>query len=114
MLCRTAERKIIMAVRTNKQNAPAKETKGAKKNTGHSCGFTMTGTLESVYVGKMYAFATIRVDKDNGYYDKFKIAYPLETDFPDDGATVSAAGNMTLYKNEPSLDGTMITEVDPF
>lgn len=103
-----------MAVRTNKQNAPAKETKGAKKIVGHSCGFTMTGTLEGVYVGKMYAFATIRVDKDNGYYDKFKIAYPLETDFPDDGATVSAAGTMTLYKNEPSMTGTMITEVDPF
>lgn len=103
-----------MAQRTAKTNAKANETKGAKKNTGHSCGFTMTGTLESVYVGKMYAFANIRVDKDNGYYDKFKIAYPLETDFPDDGATVTAAGTMTLYKNEPSMTGTMITEVDPF
>lgn len=90
-------------------------TKNAQtKDTGHSAGFTLTGQLESVYVGKKLAYAKIKVEKSNGYYDLFSVGFDLDTDFPEDGATVSICGTMTKYQKEMSFTGTSITECEPF
>lgn len=84
------------------------------KETGHSAGFTMTGELDSVYVGRKFAYAKLKVEKSNGYYDLFNVTFDLDTDFPDDGATVSVCGTMTKYKDEVSFTGTDISESEPF
>ena len=98
-----------MAKRTAKANTKAVQTE--TKDTGHSTGFTMTGILESVFVGKKYAFADIRVDKSNGHYDKYSVCFDLETDFPDDGDTVILAGTFTMYQGKTSFNGTIIEKV---
>ena len=99
-----------MAKRTANTNAKNTQT----KDTGHSAGFTLTGQLESVYVGKKLAYAKIKVEKPNGYYDLFSVAFDLNTDFPDDGATVHVCGTMTKYQKEISFTGTVIEECEPF
>ena len=98
-----------MAKRTAKTNAQA-ETRTAKETT-HIAGFTLRGILESVYVGKKYAFADIRVDKSNGYYDKFNVSFELETDFPDDGDEVNVCGTFSMFQGKPSFYGTAIEKV---
>ena len=99
-----------MAKRTANTNAKNTQT----KNTGHSAGFTLTGQLESVYVGKKFAYAKIKVEKPNGFYDRFTVAFDLYTDFPDDGATVNVCGTMTKFLKEMSFTGTVIEECQPF
>lgn len=99
-----------MAKRTAKANTQAETTRQAKETT-HTLGFTLRGVLESVFVGKKYAFADIRVDKSNGYYDKLSVSFDLETDFPDDGDEVNVCGTFTIYQGKPSFYGTAIEKV---
>lgn len=99
---------IIMAVRTqnNTQAAGA-----AKQPTGQTAGFTLTGILKEVYVGKKYCYATITVNTGGQYYDKYKVQYALDTDFPDDGSKVNCCGTMSTFKAETHFHGTMIAAV---
>lgn len=97
-----------MAKRTANTNTQA----AAASTSKDAAGFTLTGTLVGVYVGKKYAYATIKVQPAGSqYYDLYKVAYPLDTDFPDDGWTVSASGTMKKFKDEVSFTGTFITAV---
>lgn len=70
--------------------------------------FTMTGKLDSVYVGKKYAYAKIHVSTGGQYYDLYNVAFPLDTDFPDDGATVSVCGIMHSFRGQAQFTGTDI------
>lgn len=62
--------------------------------------FSITGKLDNVYVGKKYAYATVHVKKDNGYYDAYKVQCSLDYDFPDDGQQITIAGRISKYKDE--------------
>ena len=90
-----------MAIRksTNETNAK-KET--AKKDTNHVAIANIIGTLDSVFVGKKYAYATIKVN-DGDYYSLFKVAFPLDYDFPDDGQEINCQANMKSFKGEISF-----------
>ena len=90
-----------MAKRTNTQNTAAANT--AAQVVKHSACFTMKGTLDSVFVGKKYAYATVKVTKDNGYYDQYKVQCPLDFDFPDDGQEINLAGYINRYKTDISF-----------
>ena len=89
-----------MAKRTNNTQAAANTAAPAVK---HSACFTMKGTLDSVFVGKKYAYATVKVVKDNGYYDQYKVQCPLDFDFPDDGQEINLAGYINRYKTDISF-----------
>lgn len=97
-----------MAKRTaNTNNTQAQ----AAPTNAHSAGFTLTGKLDSVYVGQKYAYAKIHVSTGGCYYDLYNVAFPLDTDFPDDGATVSVTGTMHTFKGNAQFTGTMIQAV---
>lgn len=83
----------------------------AQQPTGQTAGFTMTGILKEVYVGKKYCYATITVNTGGQYYDQFKVKFDLTTDFPDDGAKVNVCGIMHTFKAEVNFTGTMISQV---
>ena len=85
-----------MAIRksTNETNA--------KKETNHVAIVNIIGTLDSVFVGKKYAYATIKVN-DGDYYSLFKVAFPLDYDFPDDGQEINCQANIKSFKGEISF-----------
>ena len=87
-----------MAKRTNTQEQAAATV--AAKNS--AC-FTMHGILDSVYVGKKYAYATVKVFKENGYYDQYKVQCSLDFDFPDDGQDIYLTGCINRYKTDISF-----------
>lgn len=84
-----------MAKRT--ANTQAANTQAA---TTDSARFTITGKLDSVYVGKKYAYANVHVMKSNGYYDAYKVQCSLDYDFPDDGQQITITGSISKYKDE--------------
>lgn len=85
-----------MAKRTANTGSTAK----TQVSTTDSARFTITGKLDSVYVGKKYAYATVHVKKANGYYDAYKVQCSLEYDFPDDGQQITITGSISKYKDE--------------
>ena len=86
----------------------AQRTAKTKKNNKKKGGtevyaiLSLTGTLESVFVGEKYAFATIKVPQanNNDYYDKFKVAYPLDFDFPEDNEPIDVNCTVNTYFNK--------------
>ena len=90
-----------MAIRkpTNETNA---KTETTKKNTNHVAIVNIIGTLDSVFVGKKYAYATIKVN-DGDYYSLFKVAFPPDYDFPDDGQEIHCHANMKSFKGNISF-----------
>lgn len=85
-----------MAQRTaNKKN----EKKGDNKIYAI---LSLSGELVSVFVGEKYAFATIKVPQTNNneYYDKYKVAYPLDFDFPDDGEHIDVNCSVNTFFNK--------------
>ena len=95
-----------MAQRTSNSN---KQQAQAAPTNQHAAGFTLTGKLDSVFVGKKFAYAKIHVSTGGQYYDLYNVAFPLDTDFPDDGATVSVCGTMHTFKGNAQFTGTVIT-----
>lgn len=71
--------------------------------TNDSAVFTVSGTLDHVYTGKKYNYAYVKVTKDNGYYDIYKVQCSLDYDFPDDGQSITLTGYMSQFKNEISF-----------
>lgn len=90
-----------MGKRTANNNAQAAAP--AKAATAHSASFSITGKLDSVYVGKKYAYATVQVTQDNGYYDQYKVQCSLDYDFPDDGQQITLSGKIKRYKTDISF-----------
>lgn len=77
--------------------------KNEKKGDNIICAIlSLSGTLEGVYVGEKYAFATIKVPQTNNneYYDKYKVAYPLDFDFPEDGEHIDVNCGVSTYFNK--------------
>lgn len=84
-----------MSKRTATAAAPAAKTQAS----GHAS-FCIDGVLDHVYTGKKYNYAYIKVTKDNGYYDMYKVQCSLDYDFPDDGQSITMSGTMSQFKNE--------------
>lgn len=89
-----------MGKRTANTNAQAETTTQA---INMSATFTITGELESVYVGKKYTYATVKILKPNKYYDRYKVQCSLDFDFPDDGEIVTFVGHINRYKTDISF-----------
>lgn len=89
-----------MGKRTANTNTQATN---AQATTNDSATFVITGTLDSVYTGKKYNYATVKVKKANGYYDQYKVQCSLDFDFPDDGKTVTFVGHINRYKTDISF-----------
>lgn len=89
-----------MAIRktTNKTNAK----KESVNKSNHVAIVNIIGALDSVFVGKKYAYATIKVN-DGDYYSLFKVAFPLDYDFPDDGQEINCQANMKSFKGDISF-----------
>lgn len=86
-----------MAVRTSNTTKKSNE-----KKSNHTAIVNIIGTLDSVYVGKKYAYATIKVN-DGDYYSLFKVAYPLDYDFPNDGDDINCSAEMKSFKGQISF-----------
>lgn len=71
--------------------------------TNDSAVFTVSGTLDHVFTGKKYNYAYVKVVKDNGYYDMYKVQCSLDYDFPDDGQPITMTGTMSQFKGEISF-----------
>lgn len=84
-----------MAQRT----ASKKQNKKKKGGTEVFAILSLTGVLEEVFVGEKYAFATIKVPQatDNDYYDKYKVAFPLDYDFPEDGEEIDVNCSVSTF-----------------
>ena len=87
-----------MSKRTVTDAAPAAKTQAS----GHTS-FCIDGILDHVYTGKKYNYAYIKVTKDNGYYDMYKVQCSLDYDFPDDGQPITMTGTMSQFKGEISF-----------
>ena len=85
-----------MAKRT--ANTQAQKAAPAKAASQDRAIFSISGTLDSVFVGKKYTYATVKVQKDNDYYDQYKVQCSLDFDFPDDGQPITLNGYMNMYK----------------
>lgn len=59
------------------------------------------GTVNSIYVGKKYAYVTIRV-KPGNYYTDYKVAFPLDYngDATTEGARVNVLADISTYYNK--------------
>ena len=88
-----------MGKRTANTAAPAAQ----KAQASGQATFTITGELDHVFTGKKYNYAYVKVTKDNGYYDMYKVQCSLDYDFPDDGQYITLTGYMTQFKNEISF-----------
>lgn len=84
-----------MAQRTAENNR-GKGTAG-KQHTGLIV--DVTGELESVYVGKKYAYATVKVYQRNGYYMCIGVRCSLDFDFVEDGQTQTFKCEVTKYQD---------------
>lgn len=90
-----------MSVRTN---ANSTNNTNSTNKSGEYARIEISGTLESVYVGKKYAYATISAQNTNkSGYSLFKVAYPLDFDFPDDGEHIDVHATVNTFKGEYTL-----------
>ena len=95
----TGRKEIIMGKRTANTAAPAAQ----KTQASGQATFNITGKLDHVFTGKKYNYAYVKVTKDNGFYDMYKVQCSLDFDFPDDGQQITLSGYMTQFKNEISF-----------
>ena len=88
-----------------KRTANTTNTKAAAQavQTQDKATFTITGTLDSVYTGKKYNYAKVKVQKSNGFYDLYNVQCSLDFDFPDDGQSITLTGYINRYKNDFSF-----------
>lgn len=79
-----------------------KNTSNAQANTQRDFARAgIRGTVNSIYVGKKYAYVTIRV-KPGDYYTDYKVAFPLDYigDATTEGARVSILADISTYYNK--------------
>lgn len=106
-----------MAQRTNpnqKNNTNRQNTRTRQNDYEHSAVVHIVGTLKEVYVGKKYAYAKIESYNNGDYYTLFRVAFPLEYDFPEDGDNIDIYAKITSYKNEYSFTACVDGDVEPF
>lgn len=95
-----------MAQRTNtngQKNTTKQNTRTRQDYYEHSAVIHITGTLTEVYVGKKFAYGKIECYNNGDYYTLFRVAFPLDYDFPEDGDTIDIYAKITSYKNEYSF-----------
>lgn len=64
----------------------------------------ISGILDSVYVGKKYCYADVKVQNaDNKYYSIYKVQTPLDYDFPEDGERFECNCTAKCYQGQISL-----------
>lgn len=100
-----------MAQRTNSNQ---KNTRNRNKKSGESAVVHIIGTLKEVYVGKKFAYAKITSDNNGNYYTMFRVAFPLDYDFPEDGDGIDIYAKVTSYKNEYSFTACEDGDIEPF
>lgn len=81
-----------------------KNSSNAKTNTQASPDYAralICGTVNGIYVGKKYAYVTIRV-KPSVYYTDYKVAFPLDYtgDATTEGKRVSILADISTYYNK--------------
>lgn len=96
---------------TNRQNNACNRN---KQNNEHSAVLHIVGTLKEVYVGKKYAYAKIECYNNGDYYTLFRVAFPLDYDFPNDGEEIDVYAKITSYKNEYSFTACEDGDIEPF
>lgn len=87
-----------MAQRTN-----TNQKNNTRNRNEHSAVLHIVGSLVDVYVGKKYSYAKIESYNNGNYYTLFRVAFPLDYDFPDDGDGIDIYAKVTSYKNEYSF-----------
>lgn len=95
---------------TNRQN----NTRNSNKKAGESAVIHIIGTLKEVYVGKKFAYAKIVCYNNGDYYTLFRVAFPLDYDFPEDGDDIEVYAKITSYKNEYSFTALEDGDIEPF
>lgn len=106
-----------MAQRTNtnrQNNTNRQDTRNSIKKTGESAVVHIIGTLKEVYVGKKYAYGKIECYNNGDYYTLFRVAFPLDYDFPEDGDDIEVYAKITSYKNEYSFTACEDGDIEPF
>lgn len=98
-----------MAQRTNTNRRSTRN-----KKTGESAVVHIIGTLKEVYVGKKYTYAKIECYNNGDYYTLFRVVFPLDYDFPDDGDDIEVYAKITSYKNEYSFTALEDGDIEPF
>lgn len=96
---------------TNRQN---NERRSKASDYEHSAVVHIVGTLKEVYVGKKYAYAKIESYNNGDYYTLFRVAFPLDYDFPEDGDDIDIYAKVTSYKNEYSFAACEDGDIEPF
>lgn len=104
---------------TNRQNNANRQTTKQNPRTRqndyeHSAVLHIIGTLKEVYVGKKYAYGKIECYNNGDYYTLFRVAFPLDYDFPDDGNGIDVYAKVTSYKNEYSFTACEDGDFEPF
>lgn len=99
---------------TNQKNNTNRQNTRNKENNKHSAIVHITGTLKEVYVGKKYAYAKIESYNNGDYYTLFRVACPLDYDFPDDDEEIDIYAKVTSYKNEYSFTACEDGDIEPF
>ena len=100
---------------TNRQNNTNRRRNTSKQNDyEHSAVVHITGTLKEVYVGKKYAYAKIECYNNGDYYTLFRVAFPIDYDFPEDGDDIEVYAKITSYKNEYSFTALDDGDIEPF
>ena len=106
-----------MAQRTNanrQNNTNRQNTRNKQNDYEHSAVVHITGTLKEVYVGKKYAYAKIECYNNGDYYTLFRVAFPLDYDFPEDGDDIDVYAKITSYKSEYSFTALEDGDIEPF
>lgn len=103
-----------MAQRTNRQNTSRQKNTSKQNDYEHSAVLHIIGTLKEVYVGKKYAYGKIECYNNGDYYTLFRVAFPLDYDFPEDGDDIDIFARVTSYKNEYSFAACEPGDMEPF
>jgi len=76
-------------------------TKANTQTSGDYARAVICGTVNSIYVGKKYAYVTIRV-MPGDYYTDYKVAFPLDYtgDATTEGKRVSILADISTYYNK--------------
>ena len=77
------------------------KAQSAKPVTNNQATASITGILDSVYEGKKYDYAKVKVYHDyDEYYDLFKVACGKDFELPDDGEEITLLCNIKAYKGD--------------
>lgn len=77
------------------------KAQSAKPVTNNQATASIIGILDSVYGGKKYDYAKVKVYHDyDEYYDLFNVACGKDFELPDDGDEITLLCNIKTYKGD--------------